>query len=87
MCEYVGAEIPSKWEQFGRFVGVKQGDLHAIQVDESQWLRNCFTQVFTKWHNGMTSPYTWVKVAEALESRDVDEKHLVKELYKKLSKK
>ena len=65
---------------------MRQGDLDAIQVDESQWLRNCFTQVFTKWHNGMTSPYTWVKVAEALESRDVDEKHLVKELYKKLSK-
>ena len=66
---------------------MRQGDLEAMQASESHWLRECFTQVFDKWHNGMTSPYTWVKVAEALESRGVDEKHLVKELYKKLSKK
>ena len=63
--EYVGAKIPSKWQ---RFVGVRSGYLEAIQASKSQWLRNCFTQVFDKWHNGMTSPYTWVKVAEALES-------------------
>ena len=87
LCEYVGAEIPSKWKQFGRFVGVRQGDLEAIQADESQWLRECFTQVFDKWHNGMTSDYTWVKVAEALESRDVGAKRLLKGLYEKLSKK
>ena len=66
---------------------MRPGDLEAMQASESQWLRNCFTQVFDKWHNGLTSPYTWVKVAEALESRDVDEKYLMKELYKKLSKK
>ena len=87
LCEYVGAEIPSKWQQFGRFVGVRPADLEAMQASESQWLRGCFTQVFDKWHNGMTSAYTWEKVAEALESRRIDEKELLKEIYKKLSKK
>ena len=73
------------WQQFGRFVEVRQGDLNAIQTSESQWLRGCFTQVFDKWHNGMTSPYTWEKVAEALESSG--EKWLLKDLHTKLSKK
>ena len=87
MCEYVGAEIPSKWQQFGRFVKVRQGDLQAIQADESQWLRECFTQVFNKWHNGMTSAYTWEKVAQALESSNVNAKWLLEEIHEKLSKK
>ena len=86
MCEYVGAEIPSKWKQFGRFVEVRPGDLEDIQADESQWLRECFTQVFGNWHNGLTSAYTWVKVAEALESNDVDAKWLLTKLYMKLAK-
>ena len=86
MCEYVGAEIPSKWKQFGRFVKVRQGDLEAIQADESHWLRDCFTQVFDRWHNGITSPYTWKKVAEALESSGVNEKWLLADLHIKLSK-
>ena len=85
MCEYVGAEIPSKWKQFGRFVGVRPADLEAMQASESQWLRGCFTQVFDRWHNGLTSAYTWEKVAEALES--FNEKELLKEIYEKLSKK
>ena len=59
--------------------------MEAIQASESQWLRNCFTQVFDKWHNGMTSLYTWVKVAEALES--VGAKWLVEDLHTKLNKK
>ena len=58
-----------------------------MQASESQWLRGCFTQVFGKWHDGLTSAYTWVKVAEALESRRIDEKELLKDIYKKLSKK
>ena len=86
LCEYVGAEIPSKWQQFGRFIGVRPGDLEAMQASESQWLRNCFTQVFNKWHNGMTSAYTWEKVAEALESSGVNEKWLLADLHIKLSK-
>ena len=66
---------------------MRPADLEAMQASESQWLRGCFTQVFDKWHNGMTSAYTWEKVAEALESRRIDEKELLKEIYKKLSKK
>ena len=46
-----------------------------------------FTQVFQKWYNGVTSPYTWEKVAEALESEAVGKKGLLKDLYDKLEKK
>ena len=65
---------------------MRKGDLDAIQASESQWLKDCFTQVFDKWHDGMTSPYTWVKVAEALESKAINERVLLKEIYKNLSK-
>ena len=70
LCEYVATEIPDKWEEFGIAVGVRRGDLRAIKVGRPKE-KNGFIQVFDKWHNGMTSPYTWEKVAEALESSDV----------------
>ena len=85
MCEYVGTEIPDMWEKFGIFVKVKRGDLRAIKAGRPKE-KNGFIQVFDKWHNGMTSPYTWEKVAEALESSDVDEKWLLTKLYMKLAK-
>ena len=84
MCEYVGTEIPHKWEQFGIFVEVREGDLAAIKAGRPRETKG-FIQVFDKWHNGMTSDYTWVKVAEALESRDVGAKRLLKTLYMKLA--
>ena len=41
--------------------------------------------VFVKWHDGMTSDYTWEKItAEALVSTDVGSVWLLEELYKKL---
>ena len=87
MCEYVGAKIPSKWKQFGRFVGVSEGDLDAIQVEEAQWLRECFTQVFNRWYTGVTSFYTWETVAQALESEAINERKLLNDLYKTLNQK
>ena len=82
LCEYVATEIAGKWEEFGISVGVKQGDLRAIRAGRPRE-KTGFIQVFDKWHNGMTSPYTWEKVAEALES--LHEKWLLKELYRKLA--
>ena len=67
---------------------MRQGTLEAIQANNAGqpgWQNKCFTQVFVKWHDGMTSDYTWEKVAEALESRDVDSKWLLEVLHKKLS--
>ena len=85
MCEYVGTEIPDMWEKFGIFVKVRRGDLRAIKAGRPKE-KNGFIQVFDKWHNGMTSAYTWEKVAEALESNDVDAKWLLTKLYMKLAK-
>ena len=85
MCEYVGTEISYKWEEFGIAVGVRRGDLKAIKAGRPKE-KNVFNQVFDKWHNGTTSAYTWEKVAEALESRDVDAKWLLEKLYMKLAK-
>ena len=83
MCEYVATEIPDKWEEFGIAVGVRRGDLRAIKAGRPEE-KNGFIQVFDKWHNGLTSPYTWEKVAEVLVS--VGEQRLVKELYTQLAK-
>ena len=63
-------------------------DLEVIQANHAgqpDLQKKCFTDVIIKWHDGKTSPYTWEKVAEALVSRDVDSKWLLKILYKKLS--
>jgi len=68
---------------------VRQGTLEAIQANHAgqpEWQKKCFTRVFVKWHDGLTSEYTWEKVAEALVSRDVDSKWLLEVLYKKLIK-
>ena len=77
--------MPVKWKPFGIFVGVEEGDLEAIEAGRPKE-QNGFTEVFVKWHHGLTSPYTWEKVAEALESKAVGEKVLLKGLYAKLSK-
>ena len=66
---------------------MKDGQLQAIRADNAGqpgWQKKCFTDVFIKWHDGMTSAYTWEKVAEALVSNDVDSKWLLEELYKNL---
>ena len=73
------------WEEFGIFVGVRRGDLRAIKAGRPKET-NGFIQVFDKWHSGLTSAYTWEKVAEALASSDVDAKWLLKELYMRLAK-
>ena len=68
---------------------MRQGTLEAIQADHAgqpDWQKKCFTQVFAKWYDGLTSDYTWEKVAEALVSKDVDSKWLLEVLYKKLIK-
>ena len=62
-------------------------DLEAIQANHAgqpDWQKKCFTEVFIKWYDGVTSDYTWEKVAEALVSNDVDSKCLLVELYKNL---
>ena len=77
--------MPAKWKEFGICVGVEDGDLEAIEAGRPKQ-QNGFTTVFQKWHDGMTSDYTWEKVAEALESKAVGEKGQLKGLYAKLSK-
>ena len=90
LCEYIGAEIPAKWEDFGRFVGVKDGQLDAIRAENAgkpDWQQSCFTRVFTKWRNGLTSAFTWEKAAEALTSNAVSAGRLLETLYKNLEAK
>ena len=83
MCEYVGAKIPHNWKEFGRFVGVDEGNLAAIEVGRPD-MKNRFAEVFDMWYNGMTSDYSWKKVAEALESDAIGQKRLLENLYTKL---
>ena len=69
---------------------MNNGQLQAIQANHAgqpDWQKRCFTKVFVKWHDGMTSDYTWEKVAEALVSTDVGSVWLLEELYKKLEAK
>ena len=62
-----------------------EGNLEAIEVGRPV-VKNGFAEVFNMWYNGTTSDYTWKKVAEALDSEDMDQKLLLKDLYTKLAK-
>ena len=87
LCEYVGAVIPAQWKNFGRFVGVDNGQLQAITAGNAgkpHSQQDCFTDVFTRWHDSMTSDFTWEKAAEALTSNAVGSRWLLETLYKKL---
>ena len=69
---------------------MKEGTLQAIQANHAgqpDWQNKCFTDVFSKWHDGMTSVYTWERVAEVLQSEAVGSKGQLDILYEKLEAK
>ena len=88
LLDYVGVEVLVHWKQIGLGLGLKSPELDAINdknrgaVDPGL---NCITEVFTRWHDGMTSEYSWKNLAEVLCSPRVKQKHLLAGTHAKLS--
>lgn len=70
------------WREIGLGLGVRPADLDVIAEDSPQ---QRISQVFTKWHDGGTSEYSWKKLTEVLCSPSVDKKGLLIDIHAKLS--
>ena len=85
----VGAEVRAKWRAIGLGLGVKEHDLDAIQENNKGGIdpaMSSMMQVFQKWRDGMTSEYSWKKLAEVLCSPLVDGRRILEEMHTKLTK-
>ena len=89
LMNFVAAEIPAMWCEIGRGLGVKEGELKAVQAQYASMPKGpqrCFQEVLTLWHDGATSEYSWKHLVEVLQSPAVKQHRLVKTLYEKLAK-
>ena len=90
LMNYVGAAIPHMWMEVGEGLQVKEGALQGIQAEHAAMpngQQHCFRAVLSKWHNGLTSEYSWQHLVEVLQSPSVNQHRLVQDLYGDLSKK
>ena len=80
----VGAEISAKWQAVGNQLGIKPGELDAIQVKSHNDPKECIRSVFTTWKSQKRRPYTWAVMIEVLRTPEVSEPRLADELVGKL---
>ena len=88
LLDFVGVNVLVHWRQIGLGLGVKPPDLDAIQQKNRGAVNpdlECITEMFTKWHDGVTSEYSWKNLAEVLCSPRVNQKHLLAGTHAKLS--
>lgn len=90
LLNLVGVDVQVHWRQIGLGLGLKPPELDAIQQKHRGAVNSeldCITEVFSKWHDGKTSEYSWKKLAEVLCSPLVNQKHLLAGTHAKLSPK
>lgn len=83
LMNIVGCFVLVNWREIGLGLGLRQSDLDVIASDSS--LRVRIYAVFTRWHDGGTSEYSWKKLTEVLCSPLVDKQGLLADIYAKLS--
>ena len=64
--EHVGCHVKHTWKAVGIELGLESDVLDGIGVDNSFKTNECMTQVFVKWKQMVTKPYTWQTVLVAL---------------------
>ena len=72
----------------GAGLKVNEDDLLAIQDENAGRVEphiNCYIVVFTKWREGVTSPYTWENLVRVLLDKAVNKPDVVIALYKDLN--
>ena len=81
----VAAEIPCKWRDLGLQLGVSQGVLDGIAASRPEDINNRFSDVFTKWKNQNSPPYTWSTVVHVLQNPAVGQNRLADKIIKKFT--
>lgn len=73
----IGVDVQAEWESVGLGLGLEAATLKAVSKDCSGDTATCMRRVFTEWHDGRTSEYSWKKLAEVLCSRAVNRQGLL----------
>ena len=81
----VAAKIPSKWRDVGLQLGLDQGVLDGIGLNNPGDTNHCYSNVFTRWKNQnlITYPYTWSTIVQALQAPVVGEERLADDIKNK----
>ena len=90
MLELVGVKLQIQWRQIGLGLGLKQPELDVIQQTNRNSINaelDCITRVFDRWHDGVTSEYSWKKLAEVMCSPLLMKQGMLADMHSKLSKK
>ena len=74
----VAAVIPGSWMVVGQQLGLEQGILEGIALNNPGNSNHCYSAVFTRWRNRSSTshPYTWSTILQALESKAVEQNEL-----------
>ena len=74
----VASKIPSLWHRFGTQLSIPEGSLRAIRENTD---KDCFLQVFQIWKSSLSRlPICWSTVIDVLDSRDIAQHGLAREL-------
>ena len=79
IMDYVGCHVEKKWKAVGVELGLESDVLDSIEIDNRYHPNGCMTQVFVKWKEMVTKPYTWQTILVALCMPTVHEKERAKE--------
>ena len=81
----VAAKIPGKWRDVGLQLGVDQSILEGIATISLGDTNLCYSNVFARWKNQKTYPYTWLTIVEVLQAPAVGEERLATKIKSKLT--
>ena len=89
LMEFVGVDLQAFWEAIGGNLGLTTPQLTTIKANAGpvNTSMDCMRQVFVKWHDGMTSKYSWKHLAEVMCTKTVDQPGQLRVMYDGLSKK
>ena len=81
----VASQIPTKWREVGCELGLSAEELNVIEIERRGIMSRCFSDVFEKWRNKGTPPYTWESIITALRAPLVDQIRLAETLQKQFA--
>lgn len=76
----VAVPVQDRWERVGEQLDIPDYELTAISRKQHGDALSCCREIFTKWKNRMTCPYTWETIIHVLETPAVDKADLAKKL-------
>lgn len=83
LVKHVGAKAQDQFENIGLGLNLTKPELNAIKSECNNNSKSCFIEIFQKWEQNTTPPYTWMTIIEILESDLVQRKDLALELRRK----